>query len=144
MLVASQYLTAAVLTCQLQCLDNPSWREDSSFISSCSSHRFGGRWLWPCSAIHPGASQTPFLADYREKLGFPELCRVLELSLGCSTAAFQQLEGREVFCTTAPSQWHFPQGDRGRRNCGTELSIQPKNHPWRLGTRAMDQSWSNI
>lgn len=27
-------MTAAVLTCQLQCLNNPSWREESSFIHS--------------------------------------------------------------------------------------------------------------
>lgn len=59
---------------------------------------FGGRCVQPCSAIHPGASQSPFLADYREKLGFPELCSVLEFSLGSSRAAFSSWRMGAFLC----------------------------------------------
>lgn len=62
--------------------------------------------------------------------GFPGFCTVLELSLGAA--------GWEVLCPTAPPEWHLPQ----RRNCGTEMSIQTKNQPWKLvGSRVMEQSW---
>lgn len=60
MVVASKHLTAAVLTCQLQCLNNPSWWEDSSFISSCFSHTVRGQ-MGPALLSHSSWSlSNPF------------------------------------------------------------------------------------
>lgn len=109
-----------------------------------SATRFGGRWVQPYSAIHPGAFQTPFSGWLQGKAttGIPRVLQCAGAQTWLQAEQPSAAERWEVFCATAPFEWHFPHGDKVRKNCGTELSIKTKNHPWKLvDIRAMDQSW---